>query len=320
MVPSISPPVNPRAGFDVLFRNAVLEARQAKFAPLTSIDNAPNEACGDPMNPSFDGLDVWSNNVNTLSLNNDLADLHELCRQFKEHRIGIAALQELNVDMTQYVVYNKVKAVFDEHFSKQCILICSTTSIRSETTWKPGSTLLVVLPRWTPYVIDHSRDDLGRWCSVTLQAKDQRQLVFYSFYNCCKTTIEQSGIHTIFSQQWHVLRQRGDRAPDPRLQAVNDLKDKLTVHRTHKRSICIVGDFNEDVGHDPALMASVFSEFNLMDTMDTVHPDEAYIPSYAQSSNRLDYALVSADFCLVLRKSVYFITTAFTLPTTVRYS
>jgi hypothetical protein len=168
MVPSISPSVHFRAGFEALFRNAFSADRRNKYVPLTSIDTAPNEACGDSLDPNFDGIYVWFNNVNTLSLNNDLADFHELCRQFKEFRIGIAALQELNIDMTQTFVYNKVKSVFEQHFDKQCILICSTTAIRSATTWKPGSTLLVFLPRWTPYVVAGSRDDLGRWCSVTL--------------------------------------------------------------------------------------------------------------------------------------------------------
>jgi hypothetical protein len=295
MVPSISPSVNQRAGFDTLFANTFSDARRHKVASFTSIDNAPNKACGDPINPTFSGLYIWSNSVNKLSLSNNLANLHELCRQFKENQIGIAAMQELNIDMTQASVYRKVKGVFDEHFSKQCIIICSTTSIRSATTWKPGSTLLVIMPKWTPYVVGRSRDDLGRWCSVTFQVKDQKQLVFYSFYNCCKTTIAQSGIHTIFAQQWHVLRQRGDKAPDPRLQAVNDLKNELSVHKKHQRSICIVGDFNEDIGYNPAVMASVCSEFDLVDTMDTVHPDEAATPSYARSSNRLDYILLSLD-------------------------
>jgi hypothetical protein len=85
--------------------------------------------------------------------------------------------------------------------------------------------MIVVLPTWTPYLVSRSRDDLGRWCSVTLEVK-----VFYSFYNCCKTKIEQAGIHTIFAQQWHVLRQRGDPAPDPRLQAINDLSVELSIH------------------------------------------------------------------------------------------
>jgi hypothetical protein len=146
--------------------------------------------------------------------------------------------------------------VFNEHFDKQCILVCSLTRIRSATTWKPGSTLLVIFPKWTPYVVARHKDELGRWCSITLQVKDNRKLVVYSFYNCCKTKIKQAGIHTIFAQHWHVLRQRGDLDPDPRL-------------------------------------ASVCAAYDLVDVMDYIHPEDSDIPSYARSSNRLDYVIVS---------------------------
>jgi hypothetical protein len=166
-------------------------------------------------------------------------------------------LQELNIDLSQASIYKSVRAVFDSHFDKQCTLVVSTTHILSATTWKPGSTLIVVMSTWPPYVVSTFRDDLGRWCSVTIQVKDRKELVFYSFYNCCKTKIENPGIHTIFAQQWHVLRQRGGRAPNPRLQAVNDLSADVTVHRKHNRSICIVGDFNKDIGLDPALMDKI---------------------------------------------------------------
>jgi hypothetical protein len=76
---------------------------------------------------------------------------------------------------------------------------------------------------------------------------------------------------------------------------VNDLTTELAVHHKHRRSICIIGDCNEDIGDDLALMASVCSSFDLGDAMDTVHPDEAHVPSYARSSNRLDYVLISSD-------------------------
>jgi hypothetical protein len=140
MVPAVTPTLKPQA-FESLFRDAFTAARQKQFAPLTSIEGVPNRACGDPIDPEFDRLYFWSNNVNTLSLKNDLADLHELCRQFKANHIGIAALQELNIDMSQTKIYRRVKAVFEEHFDKQCTIICSTTHIRSATSWKPGSTI-----------------------------------------------------------------------------------------------------------------------------------------------------------------------------------
>jgi hypothetical protein len=151
MVPSVPPTVHPH-GWETIFRQAFTPARQAEFNLLADTESAPNEACGDPLVPSFDGLYAWSNNVNTLSLHNDLADLHKLCCQFKANNIGIAALQEINIDLSQSAIYQKVKAVFDENFQKQCTLICSTTHIQSSTNWKPCSTLLVIMPTWSPYI------------------------------------------------------------------------------------------------------------------------------------------------------------------------
>jgi hypothetical protein len=295
MVTMAPPSVNSRAGFEALFQHAFTTARRTQFSDTGTLDNCPNEACGDPMNAAFEGLYIWSNNVNTLSLHNDLADLHELCRQLKHYNVGIAALQEINIDLTQTYIYRRVKEVFDEHFDSQCLLVCSSTAIRSATNWKPGSTLLVVLPTWAPYVTTRAKDDLGRWCSVTLQVRDYRQIVIYSYYNCCKTRIEQAGIHTIFAQQWHVLRQRGDISPDPRLQAVIDLGAELAVHQSNQRSVCIVGDCNEDIGHEPALLASLCGKYDLVDVMDLLHPNQASIPSYARSANRLDYVLLTQD-------------------------
>jgi hypothetical protein len=286
-----SPPTPPP--LEAIFTDAFTSERQRRFDTLIDTAMAPNRACGDNMDPNFDGLYFWSNNVNTLSMKNDMADLHELCRQFQENNVGIAAMQELNIDMSQAHIYKSVKAVFEEHFTKHCTLICSTTHIRSSTTWKPGSTLLVILPEWAPYIVDCQRDELGRWCSVTLSTRQQKEIVFYSLYNCCKTKIEQAGIHTIFAQQWHVLRQRGDSAPDPRLQAITDLAAEITVHRKQARLICISGDCNEDIGVDPALMASICCSNDLVDVMDVLHPHASDVPSYARGPNRLDYALAS---------------------------
>jgi hypothetical protein len=117
------PSVGIRAGFEALFQHAFTPAQRTQFSHTATLENCPNEACGDPQNAAFDGLYIWSNNVNTFSLHNDLANLHELCRQLKHYNVGIAALQEINVDITQTSIYRQVKAVFNEHFDSQCILV-----------------------------------------------------------------------------------------------------------------------------------------------------------------------------------------------------
>jgi hypothetical protein len=133
MVSSTPPSANSRTGYESLFRHTFTTNRYIQFTPTTTPTSMPNEACGDILQPDFEGLYIWSNNVNTLALANELTGLHELCRQFKHYNIGIAALQELNIDMTQTSIYRRVKVVFDEHFDRQCILVCASTAIRSET-------------------------------------------------------------------------------------------------------------------------------------------------------------------------------------------
>jgi hypothetical protein len=144
--------VNLRTDGASLFENAFSPNQRHLQQQPSAPDDAPNEACGDTMDPGFARLQVWTNNVNTLSLSDDLADLHELCAHFQTYNIGIAALQEISLDLTQTRIYTKIKAVFDEHFNKQCTIICSLTPIRAETSWKSGFTILVTMPQWTPYV------------------------------------------------------------------------------------------------------------------------------------------------------------------------
>jgi hypothetical protein len=90
---SLAPPSdNSRNGYESLVRHAFTTNRYIQFSPTTTPTSMPNEACSDALQTDFEGLYVWSNNVNTLSLAHELTDLHELSPQFKHYNIGIAAL------------------------------------------------------------------------------------------------------------------------------------------------------------------------------------------------------------------------------------
>jgi hypothetical protein len=110
--PVDAPQGNLRQEWESIFSNAFSNKNQQQCLLPDAIDYVENEVCGDALDAEFDGLHIWSNNVNTLSLNNDLADLHELCTIFKHQYIGIAALQELNIDLTQAYIYQKVNRGF----------------------------------------------------------------------------------------------------------------------------------------------------------------------------------------------------------------
>ena len=61
---------------------------------------------------------IWSNNANTLLMQNDFSELHKLCLSLQKHSpaIGIIALQEINLDTLQPNIRSKIESVFKQHF------------------------------------------------------------------------------------------------------------------------------------------------------------------------------------------------------------
>jgi hypothetical protein len=50
----------------------------------------------------------------------------------------------------------------------------------------------------------------------------------------------------------------------------------------------LVGDFNERLGDDPNLLASLCGEFDLLDVHDYQHGDSSMVSTYIRGSERLD--------------------------------
>jgi hypothetical protein len=237
---------------------------------------------------------IWSNNANTLLMRDDFSELHELCLALKDYSpaIGIIALQEINLDTLQPDIRTNIESVFKQHFGA-VRLITSTSPIRAPHAWKPGGTLLAVVGHWSHSVIDTGADELGRWSRATLGGRDGSLLTVYSLYNVVDTKIGQVGPSTVFAQQWHLLRTAGNTNPNPRQQCVDDLHQDLAECKKRGSDICIVGDFNEVLGTNPSLMASVCTKFDLYDVLASHHPDADSQPTYIRGQKRLDYLLLS---------------------------
>jgi hypothetical protein len=172
-----------------------------------------------------------------------------------------------------------VETIFREHFGA-VHLVTSTSCIRSPSTWKPGGVLLAVLGKWSHSVTSSSGDDLGRWASASFSGCDGRILTLYLVYNCVDARITDVGPTTAFAQQWQLLRLAGVQEPKPRLQCVQDLSRDIHMRHRNDEDIVVVGDFNETLGKDPTLMASVCAKHSLYDVVDHVHGPVADIPIY----------------------------------------
>jgi hypothetical protein len=258
--------------------------------PLTKAANLP---CGHPFLPDHGCFRVWSNNINGLSCENGFAALHELCIALQPHNVGAIALQETNLDFTKQWVRDEVESILAEHFGT-VRLVTSTSCVRSPTVWKPGGFLLAVLGHWSHCVATTHSDDLGRWASATFTDRDGRLFTLYSLYNCVDVRISDVGPSTVYSQQWQLLRLVGIKDPKPRLQRVQDLSRDIRQRQLNDEGIMIVGDFNETLGNDPTLMASVCAKYSLYDVVDNLHGSCANVATYIRGTRRLDYCLLSS--------------------------
>ena len=256
------------------------------------IRSTPNEVCGDEFTKTQNGFRVWSNNINTLSLANGLAQFRELCDTLHQHHVDIIALQELNLDTTQLYVRQQILQVLKDTFGA-VKLITASTPTRTETTWKPGGVLLAVVGTSSHRVTSTQRDPLGRWCSATLTGRGNKQIRVYSVYQCVHANIKNAGEYTYFAQLWHLLRSPEVTSPNPREQLIRDLQTELTAAKRAKIDLIIMGDFNETLGTNPNLMASICANTELAEAIDHLHPSAEHIPTYIRGQRRLDYCLMS---------------------------
>jgi hypothetical protein len=66
----------------------------------------------------------------------------------------------------------------------------------------------------------------------------------------------------------------------------------LTRRRSNGETLLLVGDFNERLGDDPELLASITTSFCLADPHSSQHGSDSDVPTYIRGRKRLDYCLL----------------------------
>jgi endonuclease/exonuclease/phosphatase family metal-dependent hydrolase len=260
-----------------------------------SIRTAPNGPSGDTfaLKPQ-NSFRLWSVNANGISSRDGFAELHTLCTSLQSRSVDAIALQEPNADFMQADICQKYEDIFREHFGQARVLTV-TTCIAAPNSWKPGGVVLAILGSWSQHVTKMTCDALGRWASATLTGSDGNSITIYSVYNVVDTKLLDAGPSTVFSQQYRLLRLAGVTYPNPRKQFIEDLNTAISHSVANQESVVIVGDFNESLGKNPNVMASVCSAHDLFDVHAHFHGANADIPTYARGTTRLDYCVVSSN-------------------------
>ena len=94
-------------------------------------------------------------------------------------------------------------------------------------------------------------------------------------------------------QQWKLLRLTGILHPNPHKQFITDLSAQVEIDYRSKNQICIIGDMNEILGEDPALMSSLCVKYQLHDAFTQMYPNAPEFTTHIRGSKRKDYMLLS---------------------------
>jgi exonuclease III len=70
--------------------------------------------------------------------------------------------------------------------------------------------------------------------------------------------------------------------PNPRKQFIDDLQRTISQSVANHESVVIIGDYNEALGKNANLMASICSKYDLFDVHTHFHGANADIPTYAR--------------------------------------
>jgi hypothetical protein len=305
------PPVNPgrlNTEWRTFFRNSLIAADPDRGPPTIAppyggtpvslppaLRTATNDPSGDAFTPKTrDSFRLWSVNANGISSRDGYAELHTLCTSLQSGSVDAVALQEPNADFMNADIRQKYEEIFKEHFGHARV-ITTTTCISAPNSWKPGCVVLAVLGSWAQHVTKVSCGKLGRWASATLTGSDGDSITVYSVYNVVDVKLHDAGPSTVFSQQYRLLRLSGVTYPNSRQQFIDDLHQAIKQSDDNHESVVVGGDFNEALGKNPNLMASICSTHDLFDVQAHFHGTHAAIPAYARGSTRSDYCVASSS-------------------------
>jgi hypothetical protein len=144
----------------------------------------------------------------------------------------------------------------------------------------------MTLTKLTGRVINHGKDELGRYVWQEIRLNGERTLLIITAYRIPQDSVTGCGPETSAMQQWRKLRNKGIEIPKPRQQALDDLATFATAYESQGNEVIIMMDANSPTT-DPALEAFTDS-LNLHDLMADYLPD---IPpkTYQRGRHKIDH-------------------------------
>jgi hypothetical protein len=216
-------------------------------------------------------------NVNGIGSSNIANGLIQIYSHMKEIGTGIGMYAECNLDWN----FHDVKNINEQHAARAftneiCAYSCHPEG--SGTPYKPGGTMTTMNGSLATRHLESGSDPtgMGRFSYQSIVGRNNTRIIFITAYRVCFQTINSAGPSTSFFQQWHHLRTNGHHDPNPRQQALDDLRTFIHEKIQEGCDVCLGIDANEDSDSRYQHLTTFASACGLVNTHEFFFDDDFY--------------------------------------------
>ena len=258
-----------------------------------------------------DSIRIYYHNVNGIYTNNDSAKASEIAMALAHKHVDIMGFSETNADWNQSKIKKRVQDAFRLQF-KNTHMTTSTSDFtfldlqHQQQAYKPGGTATIVTGKFVGRIHDEKvTDPLGNYSLITLKGRHNSAISIITAYRVVQTEATNAGTRTAYQQQRNVMRMQNISNPDPRNQAISDLRTLIQNLQHKGHEILLMIDANESLHQRNSKIEKLRNDTNLVDLHTFKHGIDGQPETYIRNRNskRIDYMLGSPNVAKALRRA-----------------
>jgi hypothetical protein len=241
-----------------------------------------NDIYGDDMTNSDDAETILFHNINGMK---DEKNWYQIIATMKDLNVDIFGFAEINRSLhrgyNKNIWHETIRKIF--YYSKTTH---SESNIQFDSQYKPGGTITTITGKWQSRVTAQGQDSkgLGRWSYMRISSK-KSSLIIATAYRPCVS----QGPNTAWIQQWSILREAGDKNPDPIKYFYTDLEAQIKEWKKQGSEVLMMIDANEYIGEKPGGLTTLFGKLEMTDLLRHRHPNKEEPNTHVRGSKRIDY-------------------------------
>lgn len=215
----------------------------------------------------------------------------------KNTKVSISMLQETKLNWRKPNIQKAINNIGKKAYSNITITTsCSDSS--SDKNWQAGGVSIFSAGAIQNRLITQGTDPtgMGRFAYQTFRGKSNIKIAFISAYRVCDQSIGSAGDLTSYFQQWHTLKQRGVKNPQPRKQILRDLQSLILEFIFNGYDVCLGIDANAGLDDNRQQLRFFAEDCGLIDIHESIFDDDFYMENkvpatFNRGNKKIDFIL-----------------------------